>query len=256
MRFTGIGILITLVAVLATAPAYGTLGYTPVYAPPSGEKTHAEILSDIYGGTFTQDGVHFINGGAGSDISALRVYDFDDLLYNTTHVYNHLETDVDQIWTDGVVTVTAYAKYASWEQSFGWNQGGTEGSNFQELVDYSDIGGDGVTFQITAGQEFLWGHQAKGNPKCGWWYTEQEEWWSKESENGWCGYGEDHMVSYYIEGLSQDEAVWLIFMEDVKFHDGSDRDYNDFVVEIIAIPEPLTIGLVSLGALFLRRRRK
>ena len=63
------------------------------------------------------------------------------------------------------------------------------------------------------------------------------------------------MVTYYIEGASADEAVWLIFIEDVKLTEGSDRDYNDFVVEIRAIPEPLTIGLLAFGALFLRRRK-
>lgn len=246
------------VVMVGTLPALvkADFGYTPINPPPGIEKSHDEILADIYGGTFTSDGVDYINGGPGSDISAMRVYDFDDLLYNTTHVYSHSPNDVDQIWTDGTVTVTAYAKYASWSQSFGWNGGGTDGSGFIELVNYNDIGGPGETFIITEGQEFLWGHQAIGNPQCGWWYTEHEEWWSKQSENGWCGYEEDHMVTYYMEGVSADEAVWLIFIEDVKFTEGSDKDYNDFVVEIRAIPEPMTLGLLAVGALFLRRRRK
>ncbi len=255
MRVAGIGVLVTLVAALATAPVYGALGYTTVNAPPGGEKSQAQILADVYGGTFTADGHDYIGGGASGDINAYRVYDFDDIIYDTTHVYNHTENDVDQIWTDGVVTVTAYAKYAAWQQSFGWNGGGTNGTSFHELVDYTDIGGPGETFQITSGQNFLWGMQAKGDSRCGWWDTEHEEWWSKQSENSWCGAGEDHMISYYIEGVSPSEAVWLIFMEDVKFSDGSDKDYNDFVVEIRAIPEPLTIGLLAFGALFLRRRK-
>ncbi len=257
MRVVGIGVLVTLVAALATTPAYGDFGFTTVNAPPSGEKSHAEILGeDIYGGTFTADGYNYIGSGDSEGITAVRVYDYDDLIYNTTHVYNHTENDVDQIWTDGVVTVTAYAKYALWEQSFGWNQGGTDGDDFKELVNYNDIGKDGVSFEITEGQEFLWGLQAKGDDRCGWWDIEHEEWWSLESENGWCSYEEDHMVTYYMEGVSADEAVWLVFWEDVKFHDNSDRDYNDFVVEIRAVPEPLTIGLLAFGALFLRRRKQ
>jgi hypothetical protein len=255
MRVVGIGVLVTLVAALVTVPAYGIFGYTTVNAPPSGEKTRAQILGeDIYGGTFTADGVNYVGSGASAGITAIRIYDFDDALYDITHVYNHSEDDVDQIWTDGTVTVTAYAKYALYTQSFGWNQGGTNGSNYKELVNYTDIGGPGKTFIITEGQEFLWGMQAKGDYRCGWW-APGYEWWSRQSENGWCGAGEDHMVSYYIEGVSPSEAVWLIFMEDVKFSDGSDKDYNDFVVEIRAVPEPLTIGLLAFGALFLRRRK-
>jgi hypothetical protein len=255
MRVVTRGVLVILVAVMVTSPIYGGYGYTTVNAPPTGEKTQEEIIESIYGGNFTQDGVNYIGGGILGNINAYRVYDFDDLIADTTHVYNHTENDVDQIWTDGVVTVTAYAKYALWEQSFGWNGGGTSGTNFQELVNYTDIGGPGETFTITSGQQFLWGMQAEGDSRCPWWYTEQEEWWSRQSENGWCGAGEDHMISYYIEGASPSEAVWLIFMEDVKFSDGSDKDYNDFVVEIRAIPEPLTIGLLALGALFVRRRK-
>ncbi len=64
------------------------------------------------------------------------------------------------------------------------------------------------------------------------------------------------MVTYYMEGVSADEAVWLIFIEDVAFGDGSDRDYNDFVVEIRAVPEPATLGLLAVGALLLRRRKR
>ncbi len=90
---------------------------------------------------------------------------------------------------------------------------------------------------------------------CSWWETDKKEWWSLGSENSWCGNQEDHMVTYYMQGASASEAVWAIFMEDVKFSDGSDKDYNDFVVEIRAVPEPLTIGLLAVGALFLRRRR-
>jgi hypothetical protein len=254
MRAGEIGVLMTLVAMLAAVPVYGTFEYSTVNAPPSGEKTHARILGeDIYGGVFTADGLNYVGSGASAGITAIRVYDDDDIEYNTTHVYNRMLNDVDQIWTDGAVTVTAYAKYASYTQSFGWNQGGIIGNNFKELVNNNDIGGPGVEFEITAGQQFLWGLQAKGDYRCGWW-APGYEWWSKESENGWCAV-EDHFVTYYIEGVSASEAVWVIFMEDVKFSDCSDRDYNDFVVEIRAIPEPMTIGLLSFGALFLRRRK-
>ncbi|PKL48087.1 MAG: hypothetical protein CVV39_04890 [Planctomycetes bacterium HGW-Planctomycetes-1] len=85
-----------------------------------------------------------------------------------------------------------------------------------------------------------------------------------QSENDY-GHGEeDHMVTYKMEGLPgrEEESVWLIFMEDRPFvlYDGcnwvkaSDRDYNDFVVEITAIPEPATLCLFAIGTLLLRKR--
>lgn len=246
-------LLLALVIVAGAGPVYADFGYTNVNLPifPE-EKNHAEILYDIYGQNFTASGVDYVGDGG---ITARRVYDFDDIVYNTTHVYNHSPNDVDQIWTDGTVTVTALAKYASYTQAFGWNGGGL-GTDFVELVNHGDIGEDGVSFQITSGSQFLWGYQAKGNPYCGWW-APGLEWWSKPDAHCHC-IGEDHMVTYFIEGASETEAVWAIFMEDLRFFGSppSDRDYNDFVVEIRAIPEPGSILLLGLGALALLRKRK
>jgi hypothetical protein len=47
-------------------------------------------------------------------------------------------------------------------------------------------------------------------------------------------------------------------MEDLRFYDcpPSDRDYNDFVVEIRAIPEPASVLLLGFGAITLLRKRK
>jgi len=52
------------------------------------------------------------------------------------------------------------------------------------------------------------------------------------------------------------EAVWLLFWEDLP--SAGDADYNDFVVELRAIPEPSAFllvggGLTALAAI--RRRR-
>jgi hypothetical protein len=252
----GVRFVILLLAALMVAaggtPSFADpgFGYTPVAPPPAGEKNHAQILKDIYGQFFTPDGLNYVGDDG---ITAIRVYDFDDILYNTTHVYHHNPNDVDQIWTDGEVTVTALAKYASYDQAFGWNNDGL-GTNFTLLVDDSNIGGPGVSFTITEGQEFLWGYQARRTGCTGWWWEPGLEWWSLVDEND----GEDHMVTYFMEGVSPDQTVWAIFMEDLRFGDctPSDRDYNDFVVEIRAIPEPATICLLVLGGLLLRRRKQ
>jgi hypothetical protein len=244
-------VIAAFVAISATS-AFGVYGYTPINPPVPewGEPNHREIFDGIYGGTFEPQGVNYINGGVNGDINAWRVYDFDDLYNDTTHVYAHDPCDVDQIWTDGDVTVTAYAKYASYQQAFGWNGGGL-GTEFELLVDETDIGGAGVVFSITQGEQFLWGYQAT---RCPWWGPGME-WWSKPDKHSHC-VGEDHMVTYFIEGASPDETVYAIFMEDVRFTEGSDRDYNDFVVEIRAIPEPATLLLFGLGGLTLLKRRK
>jgi hypothetical protein len=63
------------------------------------------------------------------------------------------------------------------------------------------------------------------------------------------------MVTYFMEGVSSTETVWTIFMEDLRLYE-SDLDYNDFVVEIRAVPEPGSILLLGLGALALLRKRK
>jgi len=225
-----------------------TFGYTDVSGPASGEKSHAEILHDIYGEDFTASGLFEGYEGNGN-INAKRVYDFDDE-YVQLHLYSGGPDNVDQLWTDGAVTVTAEAKYASYEQAFGWNGGGL-GTTYIPLVTDADIGGTPVEIEISG--DFLWGYQATSQS---WWQPDVGlEWWSLMAEND---NSEDHLVTYYIEGLDTEQTVWLVFMEDKRFQDcsPSDLDYNDFVVEIRAVPEPTTICLLGLGGLALLRKRR
>jgi len=248
--------IVAFVAIAAPNVFAADYGYTPVNPPPGGEANHSEILSIIYGGTFTASDVNYIGSGASEGISALRVYDFDDEENFTLDLLTgNLVTDVDQIWTDGTATVTAEVKYAGDSQSFGWNGGGTETDTYYELFTHNDIGTPAGTQIIDITGDFLWGYRPNG-----------VEWWSLVTENYNEGGYEDHMVTYKIEGLGGPEVVWVVFMEDRPFiwFDGSgydyyslsDRDYNDFVVEISAIPEPATMFLLGFGGLAMLKKRK
>ncbi len=254
------GVVCTLLVIVFTASAFGqNFSYTNVAAPPTGEANHAEILHNIYGGTFTQQASSvsglLVDYGNTSNIVARRVYDFDDEYVTLDVLTDTLEGKVDQIWTDGTVTVTAEAKYACYNQSFGWNGGGTSTANYYELLTDDDIGNGAAVVGIDG--DFLWGSWPTDDDK--WWdeeggywcpWPEEEKWWTYEIKNNDL---KDHFVTYKIEGLGGEETVWLLFMEDVHYCQ-SDHDFNDFVVELSAIPEPATIALLLLGGLFLRRK--
>ncbi|MGB8227217.1 MAG: PEP-CTERM sorting domain-containing protein, partial [Sedimentisphaerales bacterium] len=228
-----------LFAIFVASASAQNFGYTSVCAPPDGEANHATILSGIYGGTFTKQTsplsgllVDYSNG----TITARRAYDHDDEAVSLNLLTQTLDGEVDQIWTDGQATITAKAKYASLNQSFGWNGGGT-GIAYEQLLSDANVGQEGVTFNVD--EDFLWGHKPDGY-----------QWWSLEENNSDC---KDHFITYKIEGLGGPDVVWLLFMEDLPLSQ-ADRDYNDFVVEISAIPEPATIALLAFGSLLLRKR--
>jgi len=224
-----------LIAVLVS-PSFADFGYSPVDYPPSGGMSHEEILEDIYEQEFSVSGTFEGFGGTGG-INAYRVYDFDNEMLSL-HIVAGDQTDIDQIWTDGIAMVSAEAKYSAQghPQSFGWNEGGT-GTNYVELVDEV---GDSALIPISG--DFIWGFRPG-----------DDEWWSLQSLNG----GYDHMVTYYITGADlYGETIWLIFLENAPTSP-EDWDYNDFVVEITAVvPEPATICLFGLGALALLRKRR
>jgi hypothetical protein len=233
---------VTMVVLLfVCADVFGDLSYSPVMSLPNGEANHAEILADIYGGTFISDGVNYNSEISG--IQALRVYDAGDDS-SRLNPLTGTPDDVDQIWTDGLLSITAKAKYAGYDQAFGWNGGGT-GTTYHQLLTAADIGGGGVMLDVTG--DFLWGLLSTSG-SC------SEQWWSMDEKNNY----EDHMVTYEIEGLAGAGKAWLIFMEDLPLGQ-SDKDYNDFVVEIAAapeiVPEPATIALLCFGGLLLRKRK-
>jgi hypothetical protein len=211
--------------------------YSIVQPPTGGEATQLEIIEQIYGGTFIQSGVDFSNGV----VTLMRVWDQHDISNTIDLLLGDPATGADQVWTDGIANVTAQAKYAALGQSFGWNTSGTTGAGYVELLTEADIGGASVQINVTG--DMLWGV----NPSSG------DFFWSKDSENG---DGFDHLITYKVLGLGVADTVWLQFWEDLPVVT-SDFDYNDFVIEIRAIPEPSTVLLVAAGmvAIGIRARR-
>jgi len=222
---------------LLAAPAHA--GYTPFDAPPAGERSHAEILSEVYGGTFLSDGLNFANE---LGVTALRVSDSD--CSGGESPPKGCPSALDRIWEIGPAVVTAKTSDAALTQSFGWNEGlGADGIGafYTELVDEILRGPVG----IDPNGLFLWAI----NPSSG------DIFWSKSALNP---DGADHMLTYLITGLPTSGNVWLTFWEDLPSWDW-DADYNDFAVEIrSSVPELgaswlLVLGLAATRAL--RRRR-
>jgi hypothetical protein len=211
------------IAGLLSAPVLA--GFTTLQAPPSGEFTHKQIFECTYGGTFTPSGLNFSNG----TITATRVDD-NGFVPNLNMLTGSPGTGDDDIWTDGIATCTAEARFAGFTQEFGYR---VTSFGYVKLFDVSSSGcaASGgpatVTFGGTA-PTWEWARaddsdSGLSNPH-----------YSDEPSNS---DGLDHMVTYAITGIPSvpvTTKVWAVFFEDVN-GSGSDRDFNDLMVEIRAV---------------------
>ena len=120
-----IALFLALVSAVVVAPAFA--GYSYVKAPPAGEKTHAKILGDCYGGTFskTESALDLGNGlwseFTNGAVTAYRIDDYGEELNQELNIISGGRGDIDQFWQDGIATVTARALEAGYtHQTFGW----------------------------------------------------------------------------------------------------------------------------------------
>lgn len=258
-----------LVSVATAAPApiiFGDAIYTDRSTETrTGEKSHAEILEHIYGGTFVGTGVHgldFTNG----EVYIQRIADdrIDTPQPTAIGETNGIGLYSDQFWEDQFSTVEAHGRFGEYWQYFGLfpqAQGGEYHELFQLVPwDYGfDVHGE-ATVPDLQGSTFRW---ARGG---------QNGLWNSDPAQNRDGL--DHLITYKVISLQDQPRVmaeeefktFLLFWEDqsdtdnMRWYDVGDWDYNDLVVEVRAqynvIPEPTSLAGVVGGLALLGWRRR
>lgn len=235
----------------------------------SGAGSHLSIFQDVFNSeTWSWDGGLNFNS---ANLHAVRVADNtsgggagSNLLLGGTN-YN-VGGVTDQVWQDGTVKAVAEAKYADFNQSFGFFDGtgagglgsynsvfrvtgGTASSPSQS----DDLAPPVSVGSSTSGHTFQWG-------RAGWflgWNNNQQS--SRASNNL---FGADHMVTYAVTDNSGSLLSWMLFFEDTNIL--PDKDFNDLVVQVtpvanvVAVPLPSAVllggvGLLGLMSVQLRR---
>jgi MYXO-CTERM domain-containing protein len=226
--------------------------FTSIGAPFPGELSQAQILSGLYGGTFTASGVNYGNGS----ITAVRMADSP---LSGSQGVTEPASATDQIWHDGFVQASAQARYTILPgDTFGYF-GGTSGGTYQKLFNVNGYGFNvtGSSGLIdTRGQTWRWGMSRDGlfGPVV---HS------SAQADNSG---GSDYLVTYQVNGLSDGNTwtTWLLFWEDTFGGKIFTGDFNDVVVEVkattgisaVPVPGAVALGLVGLGLVGLHQRRR
>ena len=230
---------------LAIGAADAKAGFSTVNNPGSvNEMGHAQILSGVYGGSFSQSGANFSSG----TMTATRIEDSS----STSAIMDLITGNggSDQCFTNGVISARAIARFAGSEQTLGALQGQIGGS-FQELFTVSGTGlnvSGGIDGLDLCGKTVRFARGAGASEM----YT------TLDTENYASA---DMVVSYHLTGGGIDK--WVLFFEDAGVNYNSDFDFNDLVVEITASPAAVPLppaawtGLATLvaGGLFNARTR-
>jgi len=256
-RFVSRALKAAAVAVgLALGASSAHAGLTTVNSPIyPGEMSIKTILGDIYGQSFNAVGKNLV----GSTITAKRVDDFLKPSNGVLNTLGSVGSAADQIWDGKVNKATAKARYAAFDQKFGYIDGASGGS-YHNLFDVTGYGtavtSDTVSIDIDG--PFRLARNGQNGVQS-----------SRNVDNA---DRLDHMVTYKIEGLVDGwkYTTWMAFFEDKNSIKGgpnaqfSDRDFNDLAVELkataVPLPSAALMGLVGLampaGVKLARRYRK
>jgi hypothetical protein len=202
--------------------------------------------------TFT-DGTIVRDTPVGSEVTIVEIY---NTVYGTHLDWDglNLRLEPNQVWNETRGTVIAQARFAGYEQEFGYYTDLGHGSARSEIIDITNADGTGyldvdpVTYAAT-------GFSQIGFYRYG---PDGKRWFSEIGLNGDCH--SDHLIAFWAPA---DHSSSLLFWEDLP-SPGWDHDYNDLAVQLFGasggneIPEPSSILLVltGLGGLAYWRRRK
>ncbi len=201
----------TLAVAAGLLAATATAQYTTVRAPSGSELSHAEILGNALGQSFTS------TGNRGRDLTSGSIF------------ADRISDSVDQLWTGGFARATIIGKQAGYSHTFGFVQNGV----FNGLLDTDDIGASTSVRHIDG--KFEWALQV--DEKNG-----GDLWRSKNSRNS---DHKDHMVTY---ALYENNSLtgYVLFFEDLPSW-CSDKDFNDAGVLLTIVPTPHAAGLALAG---------
>ncbi|MEM9661941.1 MAG: hypothetical protein AAF937_06490 [Planctomycetota bacterium] len=240
----------SMMSILAATLAVPALGQTltVVNEPWPGEATHAQMLADAFGGTFTSlgtaEGINYNTsssatltdtGFTNGSFTAVRVADSgSSMAPNLTS----LATGSDSIFARGSYDAVSLGGFSSLSHEFGYME---ESGEFNSLVSSST----GFSMDYHPKADFEWAMKASNGAT-----------FSSDSD---ANEGRDHMVSYAIYNDQNEFIAAVLFFEDFG-GEGSDWDYNDFSVMLTLAPTPQAamLGLAGLGGIGLgagRRRR-
>ncbi|GAB5496854.1 MAG: hypothetical protein Phyf2KO_19340 [Phycisphaerales bacterium] len=240
-----------LAALTAAALVAGTAAaqdLTVVNEPWAGESTHAQMLANAFGGTFTSLGqVEGINARAGQSnmvhtgftngsFTFSRIADTGD---SGTISLRDVSGD-DSTWGAGSYRAETIGGFSSLSHDFGYMNSAGE---FNTIL---QAGTSGLMNSIHPNEDFTWAiHTSNGRE-----YTADAL-----LNQG----GQDQMVSYAMYDATNRLIGAILFFED--WHgSGSDYDYNDFAVMLTLAPTPQAallgaLGLGGAGLMTGRRRR-
>lgn len=202
-------------------------GFTTINPARPSEDGIAKILSTVYGGTFSANGLNFSNGS----ITATRIDD-----------------DLDKSFTtEGKISARAIALFSKMPQNFGYWAGADAGGTYTKLFDATGtqyaLTGEVTDVTVAAALRFGRG----GNTAL----------YSSNPEDGTDTLKRDHQVTYKLTGPTFGEGTILAFFEDDDRTgpNTADFDFQDLVVEIrgisggtvIPLPAAVLPGLLTLA---------